>query len=158
MRFLVQPGAEALGRARPPVRAFLLFAGLALAGLVAQRGASGALTPAGVLAFYLPGGDALPQAALWEEAHACSFVYGLVLFMAGSLLAVSPVSPRARAVLFGAALGFAVADLAAPFVVVASGGLGALRVVTTLGAAGSLAAALAVVARSFGRPGRTDGA
>ena len=55
MRFLVQPTAEGLARARPPVRAFLAFAALALLGLAAQRVLNGGATAAGVEAFYLAG-------------------------------------------------------------------------------------------------------
>ena len=141
MRFLVQPSPDALARARPPVRAFLLFAALALVGLAAQRVANGGLSAGGVTAFYLPGGDPLPAAALWEEIHAGAFLYGFVLLMLGSLLAVCPVPARLRSPLFAAA-------------VVALRGGGALRVATSVAALASLAVLLALVAGSWGRAGR----
>ena len=158
MRFLLQPTAEGLARARPPVRAFLAFAALALLGLAAQRTLNGGATAAGVEAFYLAGGEPLPAAALWEEIHTGAFLYGSLLLMLGSLLAVCPVPPRARAVLFAAATLASLADLAAPFAVVALGGAGALRVATTAAALLSTGTLLAVVARGFGRTGRRAGA
>ncbi len=154
MRFLVQPTPDALARARPPVRAFLAFAALALGGLALQRALAGGLTPAGVLEAYLPGGEPLPAAALWEEVHTGAFLYGFLLLMLGSLLAVSPVAPRTRAALFGAAVAAALADLASPFAVVALRGAAALRVATTLAALGTLAARLVVVAAPYGAGGR----
>ena len=154
MRFLVQPSPDALARARPPVRAFLLFAALALVGLAAQRVANGGLSAGGVTAFYLPGGDPLPAAALWEEIHAGAFLYGFVLLMLGSLLAVCPVPARLRSPLFAAAVVATLADLFAPFAVVALRGGGALRVATSVAALASLAVLLALVAGSWGRAGR----
>jgi hypothetical protein len=155
MRFLVQPTPEGVARSRPPVRAFLLFAALALAGLAVQRAASGGLSPEGVTALYLPGGEPLPAAALWEEVHAGAFLYGFVLLMVGSLLAVCPVPARLRGGLFAAAVVGTLADLFAPFAIVALRGGGALRVATTLAALVTLAALLALAAGSYGRtPGR----
>lgn len=151
MRFLVQPTAESLARARPPVRAFLVFAALALAGLAVQRAVNGGLTPSGVADFYLAGGEPLPPAALWEEVHAGAFLYGFTLLMLGSLLAVCPVPARARACLFWPSFALTLADLFAPFVVVRLGGAGALRVATSAGALASLGALLAVVAVTYGR-------
>ena len=73
MRFLVQPALAP--RARAPVRVFLVFAALALAGLAVQRALAGGLSPAGVEAHYLGlvEGEGLPAAALWEEVHANAF-------------------------------------------------------------------------------------
>ncbi|GAO03460.1 hypothetical protein [Anaeromyxobacter sp. PSR-1] len=158
MRFLVQPTPDALARARPPVRAFLVFAALALAGVAVQRAAAGGFTAAGVLDQYLAGGDPLPAAALWEEVHVGAFLYGFVLLMAGSLLAVCPVPARLRSALVGLAFAAALADLFAPFAVIRLGGAGGLRVATSIAALGSLGALLAVVAATYGRPGRRAGA
>ncbi|HYG67218.1 MAG TPA: hypothetical protein VD838_06150, partial [Anaeromyxobacteraceae bacterium] len=71
MRFLVQPTPALAARARPPVRVFVLFAALALAGLAAQRIHAGGLSAAAVEAQYLgvTPEDALPAAAVWEELH-----------------------------------------------------------------------------------------
>jgi hypothetical protein len=154
MRVLVQPSPENLARARPPVRAFLLFAALALIGLAVQRVANGGLDPAGMVAFYLPGGEALPTAALWEEIHAGAFLYGFVLLMAGSLLAVCPVGTRARAALFGAAVAATLADLFAPLVVVRLAGAGGLRVLTFVAAMGTMGALLVLVLAAYGRTPR----
>jgi hypothetical protein len=153
VRFLVYPSVAA--RARAPVRAFLLFAALALAGFAAQRVLAGGLTPAGVEALYLgPGGEEpLAAVALWEELHAGAFVYGFVLFMLGSLAAASPVRSGPRRVLFAGALAATLADLAAPFVVSAAQGVGALRVATFVLAVGFLAALLGVVAVGAARTG-----
>ena len=90
MRFLVFSTPEALSRARPPVRAFLAFAALALVAFAALRVLQGGLTPAGVEARYLAGGDPMPAVALWEEVHSGAFLYGFLVFTLGSLLAVSP--------------------------------------------------------------------
>lgn len=158
MRFLVQPTPESLTRARPPVRAFLAFAALALAGLAVQRAGNGGATAAGVAAFYLPGGEALPAAALWEEVHVGAFLYGTLLLMLGSLLAVCPVSPRLRAWLFAAAAAASLADLLAPFAVVWLQGDGGIRVATFAAALIADAALLVTVAASFGRGGRRAGA
>jgi hypothetical protein len=156
VRFLVQPTPEALARARPPVRAFLAFAAIALLAFAAQRIAQGGLLPSGVEARYLADGDPLPAAALWEEVHANAFLYGLLLFMAGSLLAVSPVSPRVRASLLAVAFAAALADLFAPFAVLAARGGGAVRVATFVVAVGALGAQLVLAAARFGRVGRRD--
>jgi hypothetical protein len=154
VRFLVQPTPESLVRARPPVRAFLLFAALALAAIVAQRAMQGGLLPAGVEARYLGDGEPMPAAAIWEEVHAGAFVYGLLLFMLGSLLAVSPVGPRTRAALLAAGTAAALADLVAPFAIVAAAGAGALRVGTFVAVVAALGAQLGLAAVRFGRPGR----
>lgn len=155
MRFLVQPTPDALARARPPVHAFLAFAALALAGLAVQRAAAGGLSSAGVADFYLAGGDPLPAAALWEEVHVGAFLYGFVLLMAGSLLAVCPVPPRLRSALVGAAFGATLADLLAPFAVIRLGAAaGGLRVITFVAAIAAMATLLAVVAATYGRAGR----
>lgn len=158
MRFLVQPATAP--RSRAPVRIFLAFAALALAGLAAQRVLAGGLSAAGVEAHYLglADGEGLPAAALWEEVHAGAFTYGLVLFMLGSLLAVCPVAPRTRAALVGVAFAATLADLLAPFVIAAAGTGGALRVATFAAASASLAALLAVVTATFGREGGDAGA
>jgi hypothetical protein len=158
MRFLLQPTAEGLARARPPVRAFLVFAALALVGLAVQRVGNGGASAAGVEGFYLAGGEPLPPAALWEELHTGAFLYGSLLLVLGSLLAVCPVTPRARAVLFGAAVATALADLGSPFAVVALGGAGALRVATSAAALLATGTLLTVVAVGFGRAGRRAGA
>lgn len=151
MRFLVQPTPDALARARPPVRAFLVFAALALVGLAAQRILNGGLTPGGVLDHYLAGGEPLPAVALWEEVHAGAFLYGFVLLMLGSLLAICPVPSRARGALFAAAFAATLADLLAPFLVVRAEALAAVRVVTFALALASMAALLAVVTVGFAR-------
>ncbi|HET8732193.1 MAG TPA: hypothetical protein VFM45_00330 [Anaeromyxobacteraceae bacterium] len=160
MRFLVQPTAEGLARVRPPVRGFLVFAALALGGLAAQRILNGGATAAGVEAFYLPGGDPLPAAALWEEVHQGAFLDGALLLVLGSLLAVCPVPARARAWLLGAAAAAALADLFSPFAVVALRGAGGLRVATSAAALIAAGALLGVVARAFARAagGRRAGA
>lgn len=151
MRFFVQPAAAP--RARPPVRIFLAFAALALAGFAAQRVLAGGLSPSAVEGFYLGegGGEALAAAAIWEEVHAGAFLYGFVLFMLASLAAFCPVPTRLRAALTGAAFATTLADLFAPFAVPALGG--AIRVATFLLASLSVATLLAVVAVSFGRGG-----
>lgn len=156
MRFLVQPGTAP--RARPPVLVFLLFAALAVAGLAAQRVLRGGLSAAGVEAFYLGGGggERLSAAAIWEEVHAGAFVYGFVLFMLGALLAVGPVPARVRAVLLGAATVATLADLFAPFAILALGAGGILRVVSSLAAWSSLAALLAVTAVGLVRGSRGE--
>lgn len=158
MRSLVQSTPDGLARARPPVRAFLAFAVLALAGLAAQRILNGGATAAGVVAYYLPGGDPLPAAALWEEVHQLAFLDGVLLLTLGSLLAVSPVAPRTRAGLLAAASAASIADLLSPFAVVALGGEGGLRVATSAAALLADGALLAVVALASGRAGRRAGA
>lgn len=146
MRSLVDPGAAP--RARPAVRAWLLFAALALGAFAVQRALQGGLTPAGVEAFYLgpDGSEPLAAIALWEELHVGAFVYGFALFMLGALAAAAP-APRSRG-LFLAAVTAAAADLAAPFVVSAAGGAGALRVATSALAFALVAALLVAVARA----------
>ena len=150
MRFLVM--SRAAPRARPPVRIFLAFAALALVAFAVQRVLAGGLSPAVIDAHYLgvDGGEALPAAALWEEVHAGAFVYGFVLFMLGALAALCPVPARVRSALVAGAFVATLADLFAPFAIVGLGRGGALRVVTFVLAAGSVAALLAVVALSFG--------
>lgn len=157
MRVFVQPTPGALARARPPVRVFLAFAALALAGLAVQRAANGGLTPSGVVGFYLAGGEPLPAAALWEEVHTGAFLYGFVLFMVGALLAAGPAPRWARGPLFAAAVLATLADLFAPFAVVALRGAGALRVATTAVALGTVAALIGAAWASHGRPRRRRG-
>ncbi|HYD42378.1 MAG TPA: hypothetical protein VEB43_16235 [Anaeromyxobacter sp.] len=146
MRFLVDPGAAP--RARPAVRAWLLFAALALAAFAVQRALQGGLTPGGVEAFYLgpDGTEPVAAVALWEELHVGAFVWGFALFMLGALAAAAP-APAGRG-LFRAAVAAAAADLAAPFAVVGAGGAGALRVATTALAFALVAALLVAVARA----------
>jgi hypothetical protein len=153
VRFLVHPAAAP--RARAPVRAFLAFAALALAGFAAQRVLAGGLTAAGVEALYLgPDGlEPLAAVALWEELHVGAFVYGFVLFMLGSLAAASPAPSGLRRVLFAGAVAATLADLAAPFVVSAAHGAGGLRVATFVLALASLAGLLAVAAHGAARTG-----
>jgi hypothetical protein len=153
MRFLVQPAAAP--RSRAPVRIFVAFAALALAGLAAQRVLAGGLSAAEVELHYLGagGGEALPAAALWEEIHQGAFVYGFVLFMLGALLALCPVRPRVRAALVGMAFAATLADLLAPLAIAAAGGGGAVRVATFLAASASLAVLLVAVAAGLGRKG-----
>jgi hypothetical protein len=155
VRFLVYPAAAP--RARPPVRAFLVFAALVLAGFAAQRAFAGGLSPAGVEVFYFgPGGDEpLAAVALWEELHVGAFVYGFLLFMLGSLAAVAPAPPGLRRVLFGGAFAATLADLAAPFVIASTHGAGLLRVGTFVVAMAFMAGLLALVAVSSVR-GRSD--
>jgi hypothetical protein len=153
VRLLVQPGLAARGK--PPVRVFLLFAALALGAFAMQRVHAGGLSPAGVEAFYL-GPDALEPlsaVAIWEEVHVGAFVYGFVLFVLGSLLAVSPAPDVLRRGLFGLAVAAALADLFAPFAIVAAGGGGALRVATFAAALLAVAALLGSTALLFGRAG-----
>ncbi len=151
MRFLVLPRAAA--RARPPVRVFLAFAAVALAAFAAQRVLAGGLAPGEIEARYLGagGGDPLPPAALWEEVHAGAFGYGFILFVLSSLAAVCPLPARLRGALLATAFCATLADLFAPFALVALGGHGALRILTFVAALGSLAALLAGVALTFGR-------
>jgi hypothetical protein len=153
MRFLVQPAAAP--RSRAPVRIFLVFAALAVAGLAVQRVLAGGLSAAAVEARYLGGvdGEPLPAAALWEEIHAGAFVYGFLLFMLGALLALCPLGARVRAALVAVAFAATLADLLAPLAIAAAGGGGALRVATFLAAAGALAVLLVAVATGFGRGG-----
>lgn len=152
MRFLVQPAAAA--RSRAPVRVFLAFAALAVGALAAQRLLAGGLSPPAIELHYLGAdGEGLPAAALWEEIHQGAFVYGFVLFMLGALLALCPVSPRARSALVGAAFVATLADVLAPLAIAAAGGLGALRVATFVAASAALAALLVTVAAGFARGG-----
>lgn len=154
MRLLVSPAASN-PRSRAPVRLFLAFAALALAGWAVQRVRAGGLSPAEVEAYYLgAGGEPLAAAAVWEEIHMGAFVHGFTLFMLGALLAVSPVPARLRSGLFGVAVAAAFADLFAPFAVLGLHGAGALRVATFVLAAATSAALLVVVAARFGREAR----
>lgn len=154
MKFFVSPTREGLSRSRPPVRLFLGFSAVLLLALAAQRVLAGDLTPAGVFEHYLGAGepgDAMPTAALVEELHGGAFLYGFLLLMLGSLLVVSPVAARTRALLTWGATAACALDLAAPFVVVQAHGLGVVRVVTFVAAMGLLLASVAVLLRSFGR-------
>lgn len=146
MRWLVQPSAN--GRARPPVALFLVFAALALAGLAAQRLHAGGLSPAEVEAFYrgVEGAEPLSASALWEEVHVGAFVYGFVLFMLASLAAVAPRLDGVRTPLVIAAFVSTLADLFAPFAIVARAELGMIRVVTFVAASGAMWALLLAVA------------
>jgi hypothetical protein len=153
MRFLVRSSGRP--RSRAPVRLFLAFAAVALAGWAVQRVRAGGLVAGEVEAYYLGlgGGDPIAPAALWEEIHMGAFVHGFTLFMLGALLAVSPVPERLRAALLGTAAGAALGDLFAPFAVLALGGAGVLRVLSFVAAALSSAALLGVVAVRFGAEG-----
>jgi hypothetical protein len=164
VRFLVDPGAGRLARARAPVRAFLAFAALAVAAHLLQRASGGGLAAAEVELHYLgaAAGEGLPRAALWEELHAGAFLYGFLLFMVGAILPTCRIQPGAGRALFAAAVAAALADLAAPFLVVALGGAGAVRVATTVLAPLALLAAVAVALATFGpggaqRPERARG-
>ena len=154
MRFLVAPGEEQLERARPTVRWFLVFATALVAALAVQRALAGGLLPDGVRAHYLgvDGAEPLAPVALWEELHVNAFLYGFLLLMLGSLHAVTPMSPRVRALLLAGAGAAALADLFAPFVVVAAPGLGALRVATFAATLALLLVGIAVAFARFGRP------
>lgn len=155
MRFLVDPSAARLARARAPVRAFLAFAALAVAAHLLQRAAGGLLSPEAVELHYLgaEAGEGLPLAARWEELHAAAFTYGLTLFMLGSLLPHCRLRPAVRTGLFAAAVASAALDLGAPFVLVALGGGGGLRVASTLLSALALLAAIAAALATFGPAG-----
>jgi hypothetical protein len=154
MRWLVQPSAAV--RARAPVALFLVFAALALAGLAVQRLQAGGLSPVEVEAFYrgVEGSEPLSAAALWEEVHVGAFVYGFVLFMLASLAAVAPRLYGVRASLVGVAFAATLADLFAPFAIVARPDLGGLRVATFAAATGAMWALLAAVAVERVRVGR----
>ncbi len=158
MRFLINPTAEAIIRARPPVRIFLVFAALVLSGTAVQRAIQGGFSPAAVEAYYLgsAGSEALSQVALWEEVHLNAFVYGFLTLMLGSLLLISPVSPRLRMVLLLAAAGGAFADLLAPFAIVLLHGAGALRAVSSAVVLSALLAATTAVFFTFGKRERDD--
>jgi hypothetical protein len=152
VKVLVDPSGTRLARARPPVRAFLGFALLAVAALLLQRASAGLLAPSEVELHYLGAavGEGLPRAALWEELHAGAFLYGFVLFMLGALLPLCRLRPAARSTLFPASVAAALADLAAPFLVVALGGGGALRVATTALVGVVLPATIVAVFATFG--------
>ena len=148
-----------MDRARPPVRWFLVFAAVLVVGLAAQRGLAGGLTPSGVAAFYLgpDGTEPLAAVALWEEVHVNAFLYGFLLFMVGSLLAVSPIAARLRAALLWGGSLAALADLFAPFAVVQAGGAGEIRVVTFAATMIFLACGVGVAFARFGAPVRARG-
>jgi hypothetical protein len=154
VRFLVSPTRLTLERARPPVRLFLAFSLLLVAALVAQRFVQGELTPSGVVERYLGSGDpseVMPLAALVESLHTLAFVYGFVWLMVGSLLVVSPVGARLRALLtYGGAAACAF-DLASPFLVVWLNGWPWLRVGSFGLASATLFVAVVVLALRFGR-------
>lgn len=132
MRFLVAASPELTDRGRPPVRWFLVFALVLLAALVVQRAVGAGLTGPAVEAHYLGAGGLEPLAsvALWEEVHGNAFVYGFLLFVLASIQAVAALSPRARRLLLVGGGAAALADLLAPFLVMALHGLGWLRVAT----------------------------
>ena len=162
MRFLVQPVPEALERARPPVKAFLAFTALLLLGAVASRAAHGALTPAGLELILEPvPGERLGPVALWEEVHQGAFLYGFLLLALGSLLAVCPVSRRARGGLLALATAAALLDLGAPLLPVAFPGFpgwAALRIGSFLVAVAALLAMTGLAWATFGREVRdSDG-
>ncbi len=114
MRFLVTRAPDALARARPPVRAFLAFTALLLLAAVAQRAARGALTPAGVEALYAAAeGERGGSVAAWEALHAGASLYGFLLLALGSLMTLSPASPRLRGTLLAASTAGALLDLGA---------------------------------------------
>jgi len=162
MRFLVQPTPEALDRARPPVRVFLAFAVLLLVAAAAQRASQGALSPEGLerLLEAAPG-ERLGPLVLWEEVHQGAFLYGFLLLALGSLLVVSPVSPRARGTLLAVSTGAAMVDLLAPFVPLLAPsvpGWAGLRIAAFAVASGALLVSAAVAWATFGRtPRRSDG-
>lgn len=157
MRFLLDPAREVPRGARPPVAFFLLFAAILICAQVVMRALSGGLTPAGVNAFYLgTGGEALGQAALWEEVHLNAFLYGFLFLALGSLLVVSKVAPATRTALLWGGFAAALADLFLPFLIVATGGNGALRVLSFLLV--NLALALSVVALALSMGGIRGGA
>ncbi len=164
MRFLVDPGAGRLARARAPVRAFLAFAALAVLAHLLQRASGGGLSAEEVELHYLGAapGEGLPRAALWEELHAGAFLYGFLLFMVGALLPTCRLRRAAGQALFAAAVAASLADLGAPFLVTALGGAGAVRVATTLLAPLALLAAVGAILATFGagappRPERARG-
>jgi len=152
----VSPSPELLERIRPPIRWFLLFAVLLVAGIAAQRGLGGGFAPSAVEAHYLgpDGAEPLPALALWEEFHVNAFVYGFLLLMLGSILAVAPLPARWREGLLWAGCAAALADLGAPFAVVAAHGLGFLRVASFAALAAALLASIAVAWSTLGRPAR----
>jgi hypothetical protein len=158
VRFLVAPSPDLAERARPPVRWFLAFTALLLLGMGAQRATAGGLSPAGVEARYLgpDGTEPMPAMALWEELHQNAFVYGFLLLMLGSLVAISPLPARGRRALVLAASAAALADSAAPFAIVAAGGLGSLRVVTFAAALAALLVSVAVGWSALRPPRRGD--
>jgi hypothetical protein len=157
VRFLVSPGRDAVERARPPVRWFLVFAALLVVALAAQRGLAGGLTADGVSRHYL-GDPEFPEplaaVALWEEAHVAAFLYGFLLLMLGSLQVASRISARAGAFLLWGGAAAALADVAAPFLVVFARCGGALRVATFAATSGFLLASIAVAFARFGGPVR----
>ena len=154
MRFLIGAGQDAVERARPPVRWFLVFALLLVAALAIERGLAGGLSPDGVAAHYLgqDGAEPLGAVALWEEVHVNAFLYGFLLVMIGSIHVAAPMSARPRALLLAGGGAAAVADLFAPFAIVSAHGLGALRVVTFAATVALLLVGIVVAFLRFGRP------
>jgi hypothetical protein len=155
MRFLVQPAPALLERARPPVRAFLAFAVLLLAAMVASRAAHGALTPEGLARILEPApGERLGPVALWEEVHQGAFLWGFLLLTVGSLLVVCPVPARVRSLALGATTAAALVDLLAPFLPLALPGLGgwaAIRIAGFLAAVAGMLLMIGLAAATFGR-------
>jgi len=150
MKFLLNPTAEVAARARPPVRVFLAFSMLLVIGLAAQRAASGGFSPAGVRDAYA--GEAASAVALWEEVHQLAFLYGFLTLAIGSLLVVSPLPARARSVLIGAMAAATLADLFAPFAILALRGGGVLRLVTGVACPAALLAAAGAAFATFASP------
>lgn len=138
MRFLEAPGSA--GRARAPVRLFLVFTGLLVAGLVLQRASGPGLWPA-------TGSEPLPATALWEELHASAFLWGFLILMLGSLLVVSPVSGWVRGALTYGSSAAALVELGTAFVPVLAGVRAVAFGCTVL----LLGAAAAVAFVTFGR-------
>lgn len=130
MTFLVRPGAHA--RARPPVRAFLVFTVLAMAAAIVQRALGGGLSAAGLEELLLPDAEApgglLASMQLWEQVHTNGFLHGFLLFTLSSLLAVCPVAPALRGGLLAAAAAAALLDLGVPFLAFRLPGWAHLRV------------------------------
>jgi hypothetical protein len=162
MRFLVQPAPSLLERARPPVRAFLAFAALLLAAMVASRAAHGALTPEGLARLLEPApGERLGPVALWEEVHQGAFLYAFLLLTLGSLLVVCPVPARLRAAVLSATTAAALLDLLAPFLPLAwpaFDGWAVLRIAGFLAAVAGLVAMTGLAWFTFGRePGGSRG-
>jgi hypothetical protein len=148
MKFFVQP--DSTRRARPPVRVFLGFALLLVIGIAAQRVVQGGLSPASIEASYLTEVGAFAQPALWEEVHLYAFLYGFLALMIGSLLIASPVPTSLRTGTLLALGATTLADLFAPFAVIALR-TGALRVATFASATAALLASIAVAWYAFGR-------
>lgn len=152
MKFLINPTAESLSRARAPVRVFLGFTAVLLAAAVAQRIVGGGFDPAELELAYRPDGpgrQALNAPLIWEELHQGAFLYGFLLLMLGSLLVICPLAPRVKNVLLWGTFAAVLGDLLAP-AAIALGLPAALRVLTFVAATGMLAACLAVTWARFG--------